>query len=417
MGGPPGTVMGRTGAMVRVLLGWLMCLVALGAAPPAMALTIDSNAREIPLGAHYQIFEDAPETLIIDDVAFGSAAGRFHPLNGGERPNLGYSESAFWLRVELDNRLPGPSHWLLELPFPTLDEVQLYLVDRDAGEVLARYTVGDRLPFAERPYPHRNFVFPLTFPARHHLSLYLRVASQGSLTVASTLWPPDRFVLKSREAYMASALYFGILGALLGYNLLLYFSLRERVYLYYVLFVGSMALAQGAWHGLFFEYLWPGSPRWANVAVVVGFDLTGLFAVIFSRAFLHSARYAPLLDRVMIACLVVFAAVLLTFPLLSYQFHAMVTSFTGMSFSVVAVIGGLRVLLQGVRSARFFLFAWTILLVGTAALGARNLGLVPTNVFTLHAMQIGSALEMLLLSFALAERIAELRRQKAISTP
>jgi len=65
--------------------------------------------------------------------------------------------------------------------------------------------------------------------------------------------------------------------ALLAYNGLLYLSLRDSPYLWYLLFVISMALGQGAWTGLFFAQLWPQWPARGNLATVMGCNLTGLF--------------------------------------------------------------------------------------------------------------------------------------------
>jgi diguanylate cyclase (GGDEF)-like protein len=114
----------------------------------------------------------------------------------------------------------------------------------------------------------------------------------------------------------------------------------------------------------------------------------------------------------LIASAVVFGVLAVGAPWWPYQSHAIATSVTGLLFPFIAVAGGVQGLRRGRRSARFFLLAWGILLVGTAMLAARNLGLVPTTGLTRYAMQIGSALEMLLLSFALAERITDLRRGK-----
>ncbi|MBI4827434.1 MAG: diguanylate cyclase [Nitrospinae bacterium] len=208
------------------------------------------------------------------------------------------------------------------------------------------------------------------------------------------------------------SLYFGILAALFAYNLLLFLSLRDRSYLYYVLFVASMAVGQAAWNGLAYEFLWPNWPAWGNIAAVAGFNATGLFGALFSRAFLDTRRAAPLLDKVIMGLAAAFAAWMALAPVIPYQANAMLTSFTGLTFSIVATATGALCLARGFSAARFFLLAWTMLLIGTAALGARNLDLIPTNFFTLYAMQIGSALEMLLLSFALAERINVLRRGK-----
>lgn len=377
----------------------------------AYAFPIGSEKSMIALGPGYTYLEDSGRKLDIKDVISGPDAARFKPL-GTTDPNLGYSQSVIWLRAEIENKLGKPSQWLIEMPFPTLDSINVFLIDTETGEILSSQSAGDLKPFDERPYPHRNFVFPVTLPPSKKLAALIRVDSRGSLTVSAFLWPPNLFHQNSRDGYFALSLYFGILLALFAYNLLLYLSLGDRVYFYYVLFVGAMALGQFSWNGLGNEYLWPNLPAWGNVASIAGFDATGLFGAIFSRMFLNTRRSAPSLDKAILACAVVFAILLVTIPVTPYQFNAKATSATAVVFSLVATVSGIVCLMRGFTSARYFLLAWTILLLGTAALGARNLGWIPTNFFTLHAMQIGSALEMILLSFALAERINDLRREK-----
>jgi diguanylate cyclase (GGDEF)-like protein len=403
-------------SFIKAFFGFhLFILIVISSiAPSAVAFPLESEKNMIALGSHYMILEDSGRNLNIKDVIAGPATAGFRPL-GIADPNLGYSNSVIWLRADIENRLGKPSDWLIEMPFPTLDSISLFIIDRETGDIISSQSTGDLKPFAERPYPHRNFVFPVTLPPSKNLSALIQVDSHGSLTVSAFMWPPNLFHQESRNGYFALSLYFGVLIALFAYNLLLYISLGDRVYFYYVLFVGAMAVAQFSWNGLGNEYLWPNLPVWGNVASIAGFDATGLFAAIFSRAFLNTRKSAPALDKAILACAVVFAILLVTIPVTTYQFNAKATSATGVFFPLVAMLSGVVCLARGFTSARYFLLAWTMLLIGTAALGARNLGWVPTNFFTLYSMLIGSALEMILLSFALAERINDLRREKEVA--
>jgi diguanylate cyclase (GGDEF)-like protein len=389
-------------------------LVISSIAPSAVAFPLESEKNMISLGSHYMILEDSARNLNVKDVIAGPATAGFKPL-GIVDPNLGYSQSVIWLRADIENRLTKPSSWFIEMPFPTLDSINMFIIDRETGEILSSQSAGDLKPFDERPYPHRNFVFPVTLPPSKNLAAFIRVDSRGSLTVSAFLWPPDLFHQNSQNGYFALSLYFGVLIALFAYNLLLYISLGDRIYFYYILFVGTMALGQFSWNGLGNEYLWPNLPAWGNVSPIAGFDATGLFGAIFSRMFLNTRRSAPSLDKAILVCAAVFAILLVTIPVTPYQFNAKATSATAVIFSLVAILSGIVCLARGFTSARYFLLAWTMLLIGTAALGARNLGWIPTNFLTLYAMLIGSALEMILLSFALAERINDLRREKEVA--
>lgn len=396
-----------------ISLRLVACLLSCLLYPPILsAATLNMTHDRLALGNFFEYLEDPGGSLTIGQVRNEINSERFQVLNKGEIPNLGYSHSVFWIRVHISTSERIQTNWMLEVPFPSLDSIEVFLIDNIDGSIIDTYASGDVRPFEERPYRHRNYVFPFTIPRAREVTLFMRVESRGSLTLPAVLWRSEAFEARSRVEYMAIMLYFGILAALFAYNLMLYFTLRDRVYLFYVLFVAGMAWGQGSWNGLFFEYLWPNYPDFGNVSAILGFSFCGLFGTIFSREFLRSWRYSPRVDKGLLLCILLFAALLPGTYMLSYRTLAIATSISGISFSVLAVLAAWFSWRGGLLSARYFLLAWAVLLIGAVALGARNLGLLPSNAFTLYAMQIGSALEVLLLSFALADRISELRRMK-----
>ena len=180
----------------------------------------------------------------------------------------------------------------------------------------------------------------------------------------------------------------------------------------YVLFTVFMAVGQISLNGLGNQYLWPNWPAWGNVALPVGFALCGFFGAWFTRLFLHTRHSAPSYDRVLQALGGIFALLAAAPLVLPYQWVAVLVSLQGITFSLVSTGIALFGLKSGNRSARWFLLAWSLLLAGIVVMGARNLGWLPTNMLTTNAIQIGSALEMLLLSFALADRIHLARQEK-----
>lgn len=284
-----------------MLIGWTQVA---GAAD----ILVDGEQRLI-LGPDYQYLEDPQGEL---DLAAVMRSEDFESRDLGMDPNLGYTRSVWWIKVHLISIQGGPR--ILELPFPTLDEIQVHLVERASGQRLADFAAGDLRPFADRPYPHHHFVFPLDLPGETPLDLYLRVDTRGSATLGTSLWEPLAFHAASRNAQLVLGLYFGIFLALLAYNGLIYLSLRDPAYLWYVLFVSSMAIAQGAWSGLFFAHLWPDWPAWGNLAAAIGFNLTGLFGALFSRTFLDTARHAPGIDRALLVSAATFGVLAIGAP-------------------------------------------------------------------------------------------------------
>ena len=203
-----------------------------------------------------------------------------------------------------------------------------------------------------------------------------------------------------------------MLLALAGYNLLLFLMLRERVFLFYVLFVARnghrhrlrlrvrRAVPVARVGGL------------SNRALVASFAISGILGPLFTRDFLCTARTAPrlhLCSRSRLAALRRAAAR----PCRAARFRDAVDLGGDDGGLRPTLVGGAICAMRGVPGARLFVLAWAVLMVSGLLMALRNFGLLPTNFVTLHGMQVGSALEMLLLSFALADRFNQMKHEKA----
>jgi diguanylate cyclase (GGDEF)-like protein/PAS domain S-box-containing protein len=396
-----------TGFRALLWMCAILCAPGVSAAEPLVITPADSY---FSIAEHVDVLEDPSAALTIDEVDSAVHRDDFRPAVTGRDHdiNFGYSTSAYWLRLNIDARDVAAGRMLLEVAFPSLDHVALYAASTTGWQ---HQEAGDLLPFSARSVANRNFVFPVPL-AEGRQTLYLRVQSSGTLTIPVHLWSENDFAQHNQNTYGALALYFGMLLALLLYNLLLYLSLRERVYLNYVCFVASLAVGLLSLSGFGNQFLWPGFPGWGNVALPMGFAATGLFGVFFTRSFLDTKTITPRHDRVLQGLAVLFALTLLACLVLPYRWGALAVSLLGATTPVVVISCGVVALRNGHAGARYFLLAWALLMTGVSMMGARNLGWMPTNFFTLYGIQIGSSLEMLLLSFALADRIQIMRREK-----
>lgn len=412
-------------ALVLLLL-WAACCAATGASMASGqqvrasegVVRVGEGVGQIDLRPASTFFRDPTRLRRVDDVV--ALADRFAPLPDvppGQSVNLGYDKAAIWLRftLELDadadgggaRRRAGP--WLLELGYPSLDRVSLHWQDA-AGQWQSAET-GDRIPQSQRPLMHHSLLLPVELEPGVPQTFFLRVQSEGNLTIPLTLWTERALAEADRGAYLWHAAYFGALLALLIYNLMLYFAVRERVYLAYVAMVLGMGLGQAALTGFGSRWLWPEAVVLGDRMLPMAFALCGLAGALFTRLFLDLQRSHPRGDRLVIAIAVLFGGQLVFGFWLPYAWRAMIVSATGLGFAVLAVALGGRCLAEGQRAARFFLIGWLLLLLGVAVMALRNFALLPTNWLTSHLMQIGSLVEMLLLAIALADRINSLRAE------
>ena len=397
----------------RYLLLRLMLALLLACWLPAAAWAAEvavGAAASYPLSREFSYLEDPEGKLSFDEVRQQDQQGKFGPLpEDSPGPNFGITSSAIWLKITLKPTAQAPASWLLEVAYAPLGKLELYTPGA-AGYV--RQSAGVMLPFASRSVPHRNHVFPVILTPGTPATLYLQVQSEGSVTVPATLWQPAALWEHDQAAYGAFGLYFGLLIGLFIYNLLLFVSVRDKVYLVYVGYVAGMALFQVTLTGLGNQFLWPELTWWNSRSPPAGTVMVATFGLLFARTFLLSAARTPLLDKFILAQVGGFMVALVA--LLAYSYT--VASYLATGLVLVSVttlmVAGIFGVRHGHPGARNFLIAWAVLLLSVVLQALHNVGTLPSNVLTSNAVLFGSAMEMLLLSFALADRINVARRFK-----
>lgn len=404
---------GALGLLLALLSAWGLCLPA-GAQAPQAAPVVDAAAlaqQPLSLTPYLAVLEDPGQQLTLADVQRPDLAARFTTdPRPAEALNFGITPSAYWLRLALRNTGAQPAPIMLEVGYPRLSHVAFYQPDVQ-GSYQAVNT-GITQPFASRAYPNRFFVFPLTLPAQAEQVFYLRIASTTAFIVPTRLWTPQAFQAHERNDHLSQAWYFGMVTAMVLFNLLLFVGLRERIYLLYVFSCSSVAFALAAQNGLVKAYLWPDTPLWSDLSTTVGYSLTLASAILFLRDMLDTRQLIARMDR----WLIVLAGFFLLSPVVFFysgQIFIKAAAYLYMAAIVLIMAVGLWGVYRRQRSAYFYVGAYGMLCLGAVTNALRAVGVLPTNLFTTNALQVGSALEMVLLAFALADRFNAIRQEKA----
>ena len=397
------------------LAAWL-CGMLFSATAHAEHAVLDISApspQPTVLSQHLDVLEDASLALSLSDVRQPENATRFAPSRAtGSALSFGYTESAIWLRLQLRNTSDQPLTRNLEVAYAGLSMLQMHQVRADGSTV--SYVTGGALDFATRPLPGRFFNFQLVVPAQTAQTVYLRVQSMKSMVVPVRLWEPTAYQAHERDDYMAQAWYFGLVTAMVIFNLLLFVALRDRIYLLYVGFIATLALTFASGTGLSKEYLWPHANVWSEYAVAVGNNAAIALLLLFMRGMLNIRAIAPRLDRGVVLLVMAYVVLPLGY-VVAYQSFAQAMLVFQVATAIFIVAVAIYCAARGQRSARIFLLAFAALFVGGISSALLTLDKIPVNAITLHGMQIGSALEMLLLALALADRLNESRKQTALA--
>lgn len=395
----------------RVALFFCLLLASFVHAAQTEALTDEQNQAPLLIRTNEGIFQptghlsfiaDDSAQLTLQDILQPALQAKFKRI-ATPVPNFGFSNSGYWFRLKLVNQSSRVHGWILEIKYPPLDHVDLHAV-YPSGEVRTQHG-GDQVPFNRRAIDSRQINFRLDLPANEELTLYIRVQTQGSVQVPIYLSDVETFQARLRtENYLYGGLY-GILGAMFILNLLVFFTTRDKPYLFYCCHVITFSLMMSTVQGLGYEFLWPNSPRWQNSALIVFIGCAMLAAVQFFRSFIDLGKWLPAWDfyhRLYLWSLAIITPFLLLF---NYNFGIRVAALVALLTALIILFTGYAAWRRQVKKARYFMLAWSILLLGIAIEAIKAFGGLPVNLFTEYCIQVGSALEGILLSFALAERV------------
>ncbi|MDX1437805.1 MAG: 7TM diverse intracellular signaling domain-containing protein, partial [Anaerolineales bacterium] len=374
---------------------------------PPVALTEDRG--RYPLGLHLDILEDAEGELTIEDVAAEPFAGLF-ASSQVDVPNFGFTESVYWVRFRLDNQSRQVDEWLLEQGFANTHYIDFYTPLPD-GTGFAVAPSGVLRPPENRSIRHQHIIFNLHLPPQSQETFYLRFQSGASMTMDLKLWEKDTFLAASQVNQVWNGIFYGLLIGLFAYNLFLLVSFREATYLYFEILLGASILFFLSYDGFAEIYLFP--DHYFLVRYSMPLFMTTMFSsmVLFADAFLELKQYYQKIHRVNLGILAVWLALLLITPLSSYYFQAMFMAPWGMVSAAAILIAAIVSLRRDSRPTRFFVVAWSGLLITyILALMVRE-GLVPSTPITENTLRVGLAWMAVSSSIALADRINLLKAE------
>ena len=392
------------------MMAWL-----LAAGPYALAIeTVESQTpvpklefgadKKMPIDVATRMLfiEDPEHTLSRQDVLSSKTAWQEISRTS---PNFGFTSSAFWFRFDIVNTETRAMDALIELPIPFLDDVEFSRFERASSGIrfLESYRVGDKYPFSDRPIQHQNHVVPITLSPGENQML-VRVAAAGTVEVPIYIWRPEAFMLATAEDRLLQGIWFGIVGIMVIYNLFLFFSIRDKSYLYYVGFAFGYLMFQVCLKGYGFAYLWPNQLYWNSFAISVFIALCNLSAAMLVISFLRLKRNTLFGYRLISLMALISGVLLILSFVLPYSITVRLTSAMTVITCSLSLAFGYWMWWKGDHYARYFCFAWTAAFGGIGIFSAEKFGVLHANFWTTNAGQIGVMMLVALLSLALANR-------------
>lgn len=371
------------------------------------ALALPTNAAGGRIHPAMDFLLVSPDSRLTPEQAL--AMGGWQSLEDPS-PNFGYIRKSVWLRFPVPER--GDIN-LLEIGYAHLDHVRFFLLEN--GEVVDQATAGDRLPFLERPVLYRNFLFRFNHAPEADQQILLQITTSGAVQVPVSLWHDKDFFESAFFEDLVHAVYYGILITVICFNLFIFVALREKIYLLYVLSTLGYLVIIGSLNGIAYQLLWPANPEIQNRSMVLGIPFAVVFTLWFAHAFLRLRSQSPATAQVVsFAIILNILAAAATF-LTDYNTGIRLVVALTMPSCLLLTLLGPQQWLRGNRQAIYYTLAWGALTLGSAVTAANKYGLLPNSFLSVYAMQIGSALQAVLLALAMAIRIYQERQDKVLA--
>jgi len=333
-------------------------------------------------------------------------------------PNLGNSNSWIWARLELDPVKDAGLH--VEIAYSTIDSLQVFMVCD--GVTVSDKLVGvnntnnrDRLNIGNYP----SFLIPSI--DCENLTCYIRAWSGKQLLLPVRIESSQKIQSDGHVRDVLFAIYLGIVMSLLLYNLFLFFSVKDKNYLHYVLFIIAIGGTQLVLNGYDRVFNLVSIP-WLSLRMTHVFGiLSGVLTILFSRNFLHLKKNTPFYDKLFGLLYIPYFIATLLLVLGFYNTSYDIINFSALSI-IILIPASIKVWKSGDVSAGYFLVGWSVFIIAVVIFALKDFGIIPYNEATIYALPMGSAIELVVLSLALGSRInklkedSELAKEKELNT-
>lgn len=365
----------------------------------------DHCGLPFPLQVHEDIENTAQYANIRDNSLYKEVFDR--------NPNYGPSNSDFWIRFVVNNDTTSDKVLWLELN-PYVIDATLFSssvtsnsrTKTTANEIETQVT-GARYPLHDRDIKHVKPILRLSIKANQKKTYHLRLRSIVSV-MDFTFWNVERFAEAESTNQYLFGMWYGLMLVMIIYNLFLFTSIKDKSYLYYCLYLIGIVLNQ---MGISGHALYIAPPETAALFTETFGIFYAFWAIQFVKSFLHTHKSpnANLLLNTLAAALII-----PLYFLLSANHKLCIVSMNIIGIIIVVSVStiGIQSFRKGFKPARFFVLAWSFLLVGVLLFIVRGLGYIPSNLVTENSARIGAAIEVILLSIALADRINQFKRER-----
>ncbi len=315
--------------------------------------------------------------------------------------NLGNVEQGAWGRFRLVNVESVQLERILEFANPQLHRLSIY-IESSLGNN-KQQSLGNYLPYKEREISFRNFALPIEFQAKEELLIYFRAESNVGLLLPIYVHKEGEFWRLANVETLSYGLYFGILLMFIMFNISLYFTRNNYLFILLAIDLLVCMLMYANHSGLNFEYLWPVDPQFNYLASLFLSYLVILTANVFTWHFLQ-LKYSKKLLRTYYAFNALGFAGIVFLWLLPAEFSSFICASLGIVISIYLAWLTTKNRYRYWDHSYYYITSYSVVAFATCVYIAHKLALLPTNFLTNSIFGVSILFQAIVLTCVMIER-------------
>jgi len=394
-------------SIVLIALSWLL-ISAKSLAQVPVTLT-DSVSQHIFSFNQIEVLKDPEGKLSFEQIRSKAYNDQFKPSQSST-PQATSLNTTYWFRIRIKHNSQAQKYFLLEFFDQTIDEITAFTPQANGTYKIRAF--GDHYKFSQRVLQHKNFELLIDNNNDQIQSYYFKVKSSQIADAIIVLRSTEWFIAYALNEYFFFGVFYGMILVFSFYNLLMFIAIRQKQYLYYVLYNFCVGLFEMSNDGIAYQYLWPNSPHWNQIAYAFALCGASVFALLFTRALLYVKSNAPQLNRIILWLI----GLRIAFFIFSLLFNQNLFSYKFIEFIplLVAFYTGIYVYSKGYLPARFFVLGYGFLFLGFTLkiFIMLHFDWLNFGVISYYSLSFCFVLEMIFLSFAIADKVSILKKKK-----
>lgn len=381
-------------------------------------ITLKSITKNYIIGKEVFFLKDSTASMTLQDV-MKEDAKKYFIKNEQQVPNFGFAKAVYWARFDIVNQdTTQPAlRWIVDIGFGNMAYVDLYVIDT-LGKIIHKKG-GDYLGSQGREINYHGYAFELPIRPVQAKRVYIRLQNySGQALFPLGIWESNTFFNANQTLTLIWGLYLGILLVVLSYHIVLAVITQEKGFTkltFYLLSYLGFEVSRG--FGLGPRYLWQGHIFLTTYAAYLFSTFSLLFFLDFyvfvTRHNLSTQRFKYLIRLTQVGCLFLGIIGFSNFSVGQNQLMIL----QGLSVGMVVLTTAIWSLRHRNKEAWFYFFAILVIYMGTAVQSANRAGLFGMNpsLWVRYAINIGSLVEILLLSLGIAYTIKREQHQRKLS--